>query len=944
MMVKTAIANIVLAGWLWPFGESGVAEPDTATIQSLENRVVELPDMQQTKADSGAALAQYRLYLEMPEGDPGMRMEAMRRLGDLSLRAGEDEGMADPEYVDDMVFHGDAIRLYEELLVKYDSYEKADLVLYQLGRAYESAGQPDKALATLDRLVADYPESRYIDEAQFRRGEILFMQKNYLSAGSAYRNVVEMGSASTFYQQALYKHGWAQFKQADYDAGLTSFLDLLNLRLTAVSNVAPATDDSIEIRLESMSRADKELVNDALRVVSLSFSYLDGQQSIGIYLDKRRRVDSAYLLYGSLGNLYLEKERYLDAAETFDGFVQREPFHRNAPLVSMQVIDAYKQARFPSLVLEGKQKYITAYGLTSDYWGFHDPAFRPDVIQPLKENLSDMAQHDHAEAQKTGEPAAYARAADWYRRYLEYFPNDPESAQRSFLLGEILMESKSYEEAAYYYLSAAYDYPQYDRAAEAGYAALLASRAHYSTLTGASRSTWQQQQLRQGLTFAQSFPGHAQAGPVLSDAAESFYSASELDEAVLVAGEVLKLQPPVAAELRRVSWTVVAHGQFDLGHYPRAEHAYVELRAMGPGEGVDAAEIDERIAASVYRQAEASQADGDVDAAVADYLRVATVAPGSSIRASATYDAATLLINESRWDDSIAVLNRFRRSYPEHEFADDVTKKLAVAYRESGQSLNAAAEFERIATMSGGVNDVNREALWTSAELYEEAGSIGEARRVWKLFVADFPTPVAETIEVRQRLADLATQAGDTRDRRDWLESIINADAVAGSNRSARTRTLAAAATLELADPKREAFNAVRLKAPLADILKLKKSLMESALSAYNDAAGYEIADVTTVATFRIAELYQQLSIDLFASERPQGLSDEELEQYDILLEEQAFPFEEKAIELYEVNASRSASGVYDEWVASSFEQLAVLMPARYAKFEKAEIYVAELR
>jgi len=196
---------------------------------------------------------------------------------------------------------------------------------------------------------------------------------------------------------------------------------------------------------------------------------------------------------------------------------------------------------------------------------------------------------------------------------------------------------------------------------------------------------------------------------------------------------------------------------------------------------------------------------------------------------------------------------------------------------------------------------------------------------------------------VRLRLADLALAAGDARDRRDWLAAIIEADAVAGSQRSLRTRTLAATATLELAEPKREAFNAVRLKAPLADSLKAKKSLMESALSAYNKAAGYEIADVTTVATFRIAELYQQLSADLFASERPQGLSEEELEQYDILLEEQAFPFEEKAIELYEVNASRSASGVYDEWVASSFEQLAVLLPARYAKFEKAEIYVAEL-
>ena len=122
-----------------------------------------------------------------------------------------------------------------------------------------------------------------------------------------------------------------------------------------------------------MSRADRELVDDTLRVISLSFSYLDGQESIGIYLNKRGQVDSAYLLYSSLGNLYLEKERYLDAAETFAGFVEYEPYHRNAPLVSMQVIEAYKQAQFPSLVLEGKQSYVEAYGLNSDYWGFHDP-------------------------------------------------------------------------------------------------------------------------------------------------------------------------------------------------------------------------------------------------------------------------------------------------------------------------------------------------------------------------------------------------------------------------------------------------------------------------------------------------------------------------------------------------------------------------------------------
>ena len=72
-------------------------------------------------------------------------------------------------------------------------------------------------------------------------------------------------------------------------------------------------------------------------------------------------------------------------------------------------------------------------------------------------------------------------------------------------------------------------------------------------------------------------------------------------------------------------------------------------------------------------------------------------------------------------------------------------------------------------------------------------------------------------------------------------------------------------------------------------------------------------------------------------------LSAAELSQYDILLEEQAYPFEEEAIELHEVNAARTADGVYDEWVAKSIEALAVLVPVRYAKREIGENLVSVL-
>ncbi|MDH3389898.1 MAG: Clp protease ClpB, partial [Gammaproteobacteria bacterium] len=156
-------------------------------------------------------------------------------------------------------------------------------------------------------------------------------------------------------------------------------------------------------------------------------------------------------------------------------------------------------------------------------------------------------------------------------------------------------------------------------------------------------------------------------------------------------------------------------------------------------------------------------------------------------------------------------------------------------------------------------------------------------------------------------------------------------------------RFLAAKASLDLAEPVRERFQVLKLNQPLAASMKIKRAVMEEVIEAYTSAADYGVAEVTTAATFRLGEVYEQLSADLMASERPADLDAEALEQYEILLEEQAFPFEEKAIDLYKANTDRTIDGVYDEWVRRSFDRLAGLMPARYAKAERSEDVVTSL-
>jgi len=266
-----------------------------------------------------------------------------------------------------------------------------------------------------------------------------------------------------------------------------------------------------------------------------------------------------------------------------------------------------------------------------------------------------------------------------------------------------------------------------------------------------------------------------------------------------------------------------------------------------------------------------------------------------------------------------------------------------VTYVSAGQPGRAAGEFERIAASSTDP-EVQREALWRAGELYENTAQIVAASTAYSRFVTQFPQPISQSIEARQKLADFAAGLGNAPERTRWLSDIVVADATAGSDRTDRTRFLAAHAQLELAEPMRNAFAATRLVMPLQDSLAAKRARMEEALEAYGNAADYGVIEVTTAATYEIAELYNGLSRDLFDSERPAELSAAELAQYDILLEEQAFPFEEEAIDVHEVNAQRTANGVYDDWVKRSIQALSVLLPVRYAKSEVGEEIVTALR
>jgi len=927
--VAAAVTAALLAGCAGPKVVPGDDQP---TLATLAKREAPIDRQRSIVADETRAIGAYQRFLDGAPASP-QRAEAMRRLGDLEMDVADNQSASTGAAPD-----------YRAAVARYEAYLKAhpddpgnDRVLYQLARAQEQGGQLEVALKTLERLVAAYPNTAYRAEAHFRRGELLFLTGQYPAAESAYATVLASGSEGAFPERSLYMQGWSRFKQGKLEDALHSFFGVLDRKL------AGRGDEPLDT-LPGLTRGDRELVEDSFRVMSISLTNLQGAESIPPYLATHAEVRKGYehRVYQALGELYIKQDRSKDAADTFGAFVRRNPLHAQAPVLQARVIAIYEQNGFGTLALGAKKEYVQRYGVNSEFRKANPEGWSKSQAL-VKTHLAELARYYHASAQKSKASADYQEAVRWYREYIVSFPEDPDTAQNNFLLGELLYEDARFAEAATEYEKTAYGYKPHVKAADAGYAALLARTEQEKRTAEADKVAVQRAGIDSSLRFADTFGKDARVAPVLTNAAEKLYALHD-DKAPVVAERVLKLDPPASTDQRRVATTVLAHAAFESGAFDRAEKRYADVLALTPDRDPKRAELVERQAASIYKQGEAAMKAGDARVAVGHFNRVAGVAPQSALHATAQYDAAAALIGLKDWDGAARTLEDFRQRFPNHPLAAEVPGKLAVAYLEKGRWGDAAGEFERVSASSKDPK-IAREALWQAAELHAKGGARPAATKAYERYLKQYPDPLESAVETRHRLADLAKADGNAAREFALQREIFQADRAGGAARTERTRYLGAMAALALAQPAVDEYRKVALVEPLARQLKLKKAKFEDALKGYAVAADYGVADVTTAATFHTAALYQDFGKSMLGSQRPKALKKKvEIEQYDLMLEEQAYPFEEKAIALHELNARRSAQGVYDEWVQKSFAALRQLKPGRYARSERTEGVIDAIR
>jgi len=953
---------------------------DYDTLADLPEPTVPAAEQGVEPQDPQQIEAHYRAALQMTR-NPTLRHHIQLRLADLEMARSESAQQQARGLTE---FFAEPISHYRALVDEYrrdpegSVAQQPDALYYKLAKAYALDGQEALSSATLNELAQRFPSSAYIQEAQFRRAERAFAAADYRLSEQLYRQVAVSGS-SAFADNALYMEGWSAYKQSQYDIAMARFTQLLDNKLAAAATAAEVAG-----AIEQMRPTDRNLVQDTLRVLSFTYANLDGAPAIAQQQANIGARAYQYLLYEQLGELYLTQQRYLDSADTFARFVRHNSDSDRAPDFSIREIEVYQAGQFPSLLLPAKRAYLERYGLYSQYWLSRTgiaPAtglqakqivrsdkprnMSDDALAKLRLYLEQLARHHHSEAQRLEKGVAetsatapsradvnrsYSRAADLYLELVLTFPADESVPEMTFLMAEALEQGQRTIDALSAYENVAFAKRDGQYGAEAGYSAVLLStelvkRAAAGQLLAPSALArapdtrelwqWQQRKIAAALKFAEFYPGDPRAISVLAQTAPELLEQGDLTRAADIAQQVIAWQPSAPGHLLYSAWLTLGHARFEQGNYQDAEAAYWRALALHQEHGntagsPSAAQLRERIAASIYQQGQAQLLAGNSGAGIDLLLRIHTELPTSDIASQALFDAGHAAQMAADWPRAERLLTQFSASYPSHGLNAQLPAKLILIYQATGAWQQAAGLLSQQANNSQDPEQA-RQSLITAAEYYDKADNWQAARDHYRQYAHAYPEPVAELIEVEQRLVELYHEQGDISSRNFWLARVVKSARQAPTDRS---RYLAASAATRLAEAPYQDFKALRLTLPIKSSLTKKRAALDKALKAQQQVLEFKVADFTTRANFTIGEIYLQLAQDLLDSERPDNLNMLELEQYDILLEEQAYPFEEKAIQLHEANAQRAWRGVYDDWVKASLSSLAGILPARYNKPE----------
>ncbi len=802
-------------------------------------------------------------------------------------------------------------RLYITFIESFPDSPGMEECLYNLANIEQKEGRDETATPYYRMLLARFPDSRLAPEVNLRLGEILFIENDFEGAKSYYQDVLNLGYTD-YYEKALFKLGWCYYNMEDLDSAVVKF--------TQIAKTAPDPTD----------KGKGELYEESLEVLVKIFAEIGGVEAVDHYAENIDRSETEMVIFHDLGNLFKEQSRHYDAIETYEELLEKYPHYENAPFVTKSLISAYLIDMKLQEAHKLQEDLLELYGRDSA-WAKANPD--PDLELPvdaiIEESLKDVALFYHRQGREMGDPEAYAKAQELYPEYLDYFPEGFEAYEIGFFYAQSLFETERWVEAAEQFEIISKDPEHRVHREEASYHRIL------SIEQGEKDETYPDRIVTASLDFIELNPESDKNPLLLFKVGEVLFNNRRFEVAVATFTWLLDAYPESA--FFRPANFLIMESHFEEENYPEVEHWSRRIKSVFPERSPEeASRLDQLIILSMFKQAEEKERTGNHLAAAETFESLVDEFPGDKLSAQALYTAGLNYQQGGEEDRAIACYQRLIGTYETSEYFSDSILLANPLY----EKRNAWDEIEKnidLLFYSDPSNEDARQALFSLAKILKKRGVPQRSIAGFEKYRARYPEDLSRGLEATYQIAELRQKGGLETEALDTYRRLLD------EHRSAQSADgpldfddfKLAKAHFLLAEDTYRRYQAIRLIEPVEVNWKRKEELLDQVIKEYLVTVDYRYPEFSIPASFRIGEAYEDFGEALVTSDRPPGLSEEEREAYDELLEEKAYPYEEKAVETYELTLTKSEqAGVFNEWVGRAHQRLSLLAPWLHSPIE----------
>jgi len=121
---------------------------------------------------------------------------------------------------------GEAERVFQEAISERNT--GVDYAYFRLAVVQNFQSNNNAALANLERLISNYPNSLYLEDAMYQRGQIFMEETRYSEASNSFSDLIAKKPNSPFVPYALEGRAVANFSMQNYDQTVRDYRTILD--------------------------------------------------------------------------------------------------------------------------------------------------------------------------------------------------------------------------------------------------------------------------------------------------------------------------------------------------------------------------------------------------------------------------------------------------------------------------------------------------------------------------------------------------------------------------------------------------------------------------------------------------------------------------------------------------------------------------------------------